>query len=107
MAQRNSRAGRLGSGCVRKQSADVTRRTVAFAGSGGNGKLRSMMSTRSSMSGNLYHCAMERNQNGKYNIRIRVQFERGGWALSVYFLASSFNAGDEEARRIAATPAEK
>jgi hypothetical protein len=45
------------------------------------------------MSGNLYHCAMERNQNGKYNIRIRVQFERGGWALSVYFLASSFNAG--------------
>jgi hypothetical protein len=52
-----------------------------------------MISTRSSMSGNLYHCAMERNQNGKYNIRIRVQFERGGWALSVYFLASSFNAG--------------
>src|SRR5580704_12842467 len=51
-----------------------------------------MMSTRSSMSGNLYHCAMERNQNGKYNIRIRVQFERGGWALPVYFLASSFNA---------------
>ena len=33
------------------------------------------------MSGNLYHCAMERNQNGKYNIRIRVQFERGGLVL--------------------------
>jgi hypothetical protein len=35
---------------------------------------------------------MERNQNGKYNIRIRVLFGEGGWSLSVYFLASSFNA---------------
>ena len=35
---------------------------------------------------------MERNQNGKYNIRIRVLFGAGGWSLSVYFLASSFNA---------------
>jgi hypothetical protein len=52
-----------------------------------------MMSTKNGASGNLYHCAMERNQNGKYNIRIRVQFERGGWYLSVYFLASSFTAG--------------
>ncbi|MFZ3215866.1 MAG: hypothetical protein WA192_07395 [Candidatus Acidiferrales bacterium] len=50
------------------------------------------MSTKSSASGNLYYCAMERNQNGKYNIRIRALFVRGGWSLSVYFLASSFNA---------------
>lgn len=50
------------------------------------------MGAKGSSSGNLYHCAMERNQNGKYNIRIRALFGEGGWSLSVYFLASSFNA---------------
>lgn len=50
------------------------------------------MGSKGSSSGNLYHCAMERNQNGKYNIRIRALFGAGGWSLSVYFLASSFNA---------------
>jgi hypothetical protein len=93
MAQRNSRAGRSAAAVSEAKRGRHSAGTIAIAGSGGNGKLRSMISTRSSMSGNLYHCAMERNQNGKYNIRIRVQFERGGWALSVYFLASSFNAG--------------
>jgi hypothetical protein len=43
-------------------------------------------------SGNGYLCAIERNQNGKYNVRIRVVFSRDGWKLPVYFLASSFNA---------------
>ena len=90
MAQRNSKAGRSATAGSQTKRG---RHSAGFADSGGNGKLRSIMSTRSSMSGNVYHCAMERNQNGKYNIRIRVQFERGGWALSVYFLASSFNAG--------------
>jgi hypothetical protein len=92
MAQRNSKAGRSAAAGSDGKRGRQTTGSVAFSGSGGNRKLRSMMSTRSSMSGNVYHCAMERNQNGKYNIRIRVQFERGGWALSVYFLASSFNA---------------
>lgn len=55
-------------------------------------KVRNLMGSRGSLSGNLYHCAMEKNQNGKYNIRIRVLFAQGGWSLSVYFLASSFNA---------------
>jgi hypothetical protein len=41
---------------------------------------------------NLYSCAMEKNQNGKYNIRMRVTFGQGNWSLAVYFLASSFNA---------------
>jgi hypothetical protein len=54
--------------------------------------VRNSMGTKGSLSGNLYHCAMEKNQNGKYNIRIRVLFGQGGWSLSVYFLASSFNA---------------
>jgi hypothetical protein len=58
--------------------------------------------------GNRYLCALERNQNGKYNVRVRAFFgsgertgggngpqaaeERTGWNLPVYFLASSFNA---------------
>jgi hypothetical protein len=55
-------------------------------------KARNLMGSRGSLSRNLYHCAMEKNQNGKYNIRIRVLFGQGAWSLSVYFLASSFNA---------------
>jgi hypothetical protein len=59
---------------------------------------------------NGYLCALERNQNGKYNVRVRANFAandgdvdgrraapagqngQGGWTLPVYFLASSFNA---------------
>ncbi len=54
---------------------------------------------------NEYLCAIERNQNGKYNVRVRATFgsekrfgQRTGandqkvWMLPVYFLASSFNA---------------
>src|SRR5580692_9236829 len=89
MALRSSRAGRLAAGASGLKTGRKRTRPVESAG---NGKLRSMMSTKNGTSGNLYHCAMEKNQNGKYNIRIRVQFERGGWDLSVYFLASSFNA---------------
>jgi hypothetical protein len=57
------------------------------------------MSTRKSAADvNEYVCAIERNQNGKYTVRIRAAFRsgaRGGqeaWTLPVYFLASSFNA---------------
>jgi len=54
---------------------------------------------------NGYVCALERNQNGKYSVRVRANFEisPGGnrrvaassvrsWTLPVYFLASSFPA---------------
>jgi hypothetical protein len=59
---------------------------------------------------NEYLCAMERNQNGKYCVRVRASFgvpkraavrsrqrligsqPTGGWSLPVYFLASSFTA---------------
>lgn len=57
-----------------------------------NGKMRRTMSARSTASGNQYFCAIERNQNGKYNVRIRTVFGRSGWTLPIYFLASSFNA---------------
>jgi hypothetical protein len=50
------------------------------------------MSTKSAGSGNRYICALERNQNGKYTVRVRAVFGRDGWALPAYFLASSFNA---------------
>ena len=55
---------------------------------------------------NEYHCAIERTQNRKYNVRLRAIFgasPQGGdsagsskprvarWTLSAYFLASSFN----------------
>lgn len=55
-------------------------------------RMRSKMSVKSNPQGNTYRCAMEKNQNGKYNIRIRATFGRGEWSLSTYFLASSFNA---------------
>ena len=66
--------------------------SVDFGNFRNNGRLRNSMSNRNS-SLNNYYCAMEKNQNGKYNIRIRVTFGQGSWSLSVYFLASSFNAG--------------
>lgn len=45
------------------------------------------------MPANEYCCAIEKNQNGKYNVRVRAAFGSGpsGWTLPVYFLASSFN----------------
>ena len=59
---------------------------------GAESRLRKKMPAKSSSQGNTYVCAMERNQNGKYNIRIRATFGKGGWSLGTYFLASSFNA---------------
>jgi hypothetical protein len=59
------------------------------------GKLRRAMSGKSKPGANDYFCAIERNQNGKYNVRMRAIFGgrgQGDWTLPVYFLASSFNA---------------
>ena len=66
------------------------------------------MSGKHASRGNRYLCALERNQNGKYCVRIRAflassershaqdageaREDRTGWSLPVYFLASSFNA---------------
>src|SRR5580692_1933207 len=55
-------------------------------------KLGTRMHTKTTSTGNEYLCAMEKNQNGKYNVRVRAYFGRGAWSLPVYFLASSFNA---------------
>lgn len=42
---------------------------------------------------NRYRCAVERNQAGKYCVRVKARFARHGWDLSVWFLASSFEQG--------------
>ena len=49
------------------------------------------MSARTGSSANEYTCAIEKTQNGKYNVRVRAAFGRSAWTLPVYFLASSFN----------------
>ena len=78
----------------------------AFGVISGNGKPRNPMHPRTAGSTNEYLCSIERNQNGKYNVRVRALFapeakdpangresngHRCGWMLPVYFLASSFN----------------
>jgi len=57
---------------------------------------RRVQSRKHAGGANRYICAIERNQNGRYNVRIQALLGaegRGGWTLAVYFLASSFNAG--------------
>ncbi len=49
------------------------------------------MATRVTSIRNDYRCSMERNQSGKYCVRIRARYPRHGWTLGVYFLASSFD----------------
>jgi hypothetical protein len=52
---------------------------------------RKMPSRTASPVRNDYHCSMERNQSGKYCVRIQVHYPRHAWTLSVFFLASSFD----------------
>jgi len=40
---------------------------------------------------NDYRCSIEKNQTGKYCVRLRVQYPRHAWTLGVFFLASSFD----------------
>ena len=49
------------------------------------------MPTRIGSSRNEYRCSIERNQTGKYCVRLRVYYPRHAWSLNVYFLASSFD----------------
>jgi len=46
---------------------------------------------RSSSIRNDYRCSIEKNQSGKYCVRIRVLYPRHAWTLPVFFLASSFD----------------
>ena len=52
------------------------------------------MSKASSSSANGYICAIEKTQNGKYNVRLHAAFGGGSaspWNLRLFFLASTFN----------------
>jgi hypothetical protein len=49
------------------------------------------MPARSSVVRNDYRCSIEKNQGGKYCVRIRVHYPRHAWSLGVFFLASSFD----------------
>jgi hypothetical protein len=49
------------------------------------------MAARTSTARNDYRCSMEKNQGGKYCVRIRVRYPRHAWSLGVFFLASSFD----------------
>src|SRR5450432_2990343 len=49
------------------------------------------MPARSSVVRNDYRCSIEKNQGGKYCVRIRVHYPRHAWSLTVFFLASSFD----------------
>lgn len=49
------------------------------------------MPHRTPLKRNEYLCAIELNQSGKYCLRLRISFGSKAWALSVYFLASSFD----------------
>ncbi len=49
------------------------------------------MPARTSTARNDYRCSIEKNQGGKYCVRIRVHYPRHAWSLGVFFLASSFD----------------
>ena len=91
MRTRGSRASRiellpLAGSSGRRQSHSAASGIMAV-----NGKLRNTVPTKTTSSANEYVCAIEKTQNGKYNVRVRALFGRSAWTLPVYFLASSFN----------------
>jgi hypothetical protein len=49
------------------------------------------MPPRPSAIRNDYRCSIERNQGGKYCLRVQAHYPRHAWTLSVFFLASSFD----------------
>ena len=49
------------------------------------------MPVRNSTARNDYRCTIERNQSGKYCVRVQVHYPRHSWKLGTFFLASSFD----------------
>ena len=107
MPTKRAKASRLEILATASRSAAAPANQQAFGVIPANAKLRNVMHVKNPASANEYRCAIERNQNGKYNVRVRAIFGPGGrdsengrvgqnahtgWMLPVYFLASSFNA---------------
>jgi len=102
MPTKKTKASSLGISVPAGKAPRVFAAQPDFGVISGSGKPRNAMHTKGSANG--YLCAIERNQNGKYNVRVRAIFapeardrswesksQRSGWTLPVYFLASSFN----------------
>jgi hypothetical protein len=49
------------------------------------------MAARTLSARNDYRCSIDRNQSGKYCVRVQVHYPRHAWTLNTYFLASSFD----------------
>ena len=49
------------------------------------------MPARTSAARNDYKCSIERNQAGKYCVRIQARYPRHAWTLGVFYLAGSFD----------------
>src|ERR1700724_1888247 len=49
------------------------------------------MPARTTVVRNDYRCSIEKNQGGKYCVRIGGHSPRHAWSLGVFFLASSFD----------------
>jgi hypothetical protein len=49
------------------------------------------MTARATALRNDYRCSIDRNQSGKYCVRIQVHYPRHAWTLGTFFLASSFD----------------
>ena len=104
MPTKRSKASRLEFIPRRGRSIRRSTRPAASEAAPERDKLRNAMPAKSTANANEYVCAIERNQNGKYNVRVRATFgparrtsdgaqpSSGAWTLPVYFLASSFNA---------------
>jgi len=92
MLARRPKAARIEILSKRRSDRRHPSRTSAVGVISGSAKMSKTAPAKGTASGNEYSCAIERNQNGKYDVRIRAVFGHDGWTLSVYFLASSFNA---------------
>lgn len=53
--------------------------------------MKNKVAARSTTVRNSYRCSIEKNQAGKYCVRIQVHYPRHAWTLDVFFLASSFD----------------
>ena len=97
MASHNIRAGGSQRAIDRTSGRGASKRLPFRVTVGKKRKLRSSMLGRKSAV-NEYSCAIEKSQNGKYNVRVRASFDRtcdsqtGPWTIHLYFLASSFSA---------------
>src|SRR6201984_3596392 len=49
------------------------------------------MAARTPSVPNDYTSTIDRNQSGKYCVRVQVHYPRHAWTLGVYFLASTFD----------------